>query len=100
MNEDEFYQGLDVGIDIYMDRALKAEAKVNELEMQLVPLQQQFDDWAEQNREYHATATRRKELLVRAMNALEGWRILLDMPITDIMIDIEKELPDAVGSKS
>ena len=44
-------------------------------------------------------ATRRLELLVRAMNALEGWRILLDMPITDIMIDIEKELPDAVGSK-
>ena len=50
MSEDDYYHGVDVGIDIYMDRALKAEAKVNELELQLVPLQQQFDDWAEQNR--------------------------------------------------
>ena len=39
-------------------------------------------------------ATHRLQLLSRAMNALEGWRILLDMPITDIMKDIEKELGD------
>ena len=51
-------------------------------------------DLGEELKELEATATRRKELLVRAMNALEGWRILLDMPITDIMTDIEKELAD------
>ena len=41
-----------------------------------------------------ALADSRLELLIRAMNALEGWRILLDMPVTDIMRDIEKELAD------
>ena len=41
-----------------------------------------------------ADADSRLELLIRAMNALEGWRILLDMPVTDIMRDIEKELAD------
>ena len=40
------------------------------------------------------TTTQRLQLLSRAMNALEGWRILLDMPITEIMKDIEKELGD------
>ena len=44
--------------------------------------------------DYKARADRRLELLIRAMNALEGWRILLDMPVTDIMRDIEKELAD------
>ena len=39
-------------------------------------------------------AASRLQLLSRAMNALEGWRILLDMPITEIMKDIEKELGD------
>ncbi len=46
------------------------------------------------NEDLRDTATRRLELLSRAMNALEGWRILLDMPITEIMWDIEKELKD------
>ena len=45
-------------------------------------------------RDAQALADSRLELLIRAMNALEGWRILLDMPVTDIMKDIEKELSD------
>ena len=49
----------------------------NYAEMELIPLKQQFDDWAEQNREYHATATRRLELLRRMTQLMEDnleWR--------------------------
>ena len=53
--------------------------------------------WAEYTNNLEKQSKRRLELLVRAMNALEGWRILLDMPITDIMTDIEKELEDDVA---
>ena len=62
--------------------------------MQLMTAEQlkQFEDNI--NKDLQEVATRRLGLLSRAMNALEGWRILLDRPITDIMKDIEKELGD------
>ena len=54
-------------MDIDFDRIAKLETdgKYYELMLYVVPILQQVDDWAEQNREYHATASRRLDLLKR-----------------------------------
>ena len=48
MSEDDYYSGVDVGIDIYMDRAHKAEARV----AQLVELLRRSSDWFKANYSY------------------------------------------------
>ena len=84
MSENDYYHGVDVGIDIYMDRALKAEA----------------------------TAIRRKELLVEVRKLLDviySEDIVSSGDLGKIYEKIEKELADeeseggishAVGSES
>ena len=79
------------------------EAEKQSLEYQVTEMQNDpigqilvtENQWLLDEYDYYKNGYERQgELLIRAMNALEGWRVLLDMPITEIMRDIERELTD------
>ena len=71
------------------------QATIVELEFELIPLKQQFEDWAEQNREYHVTASRRLALLERVLVEVfptrESWKeILSDELISELARELKK----------